>query len=81
MNNNIDADAISLNVYNAGKKDAVKEIINTIENEIEKSYTADYICNDNEETHIGTDVGYVADWFREYKKVLYKKYGIDNHSN
>ena len=73
-----DSILVGLGMYNSGKKDAVKEIIFTIENEINQSYSATYICDDDERTEIGTDVGYVADWFDKYKKVLCKKYGISN---
>lgn len=54
-------------------KEVVEEIIGTIEREIDKSpNNADYICEDG--TIIGTDVGYVYEWFEEYKDILRKKY-------
>lgn len=54
------------------KKEIIEELISTIEHEIECSSSTRYICED--ESIISTDVGYVSDWFNEYKHVLREKY-------
>ena len=56
-------------------KNVVKEILDTISNELKDSSSTMYVCDDST-TFINTDVGYVEDWFKEYKKYLYKKYDI-----
>ena len=50
----------------------VNELIATITEELDKSNTSKYICNDG--TVISTDVGYVEDWFKEYTDVLRRRY-------
>lgn len=54
--------------------DIVEEIIKLIESELESPETnsTEYHCENG--TNISTDVGYVYDWFDEYKEVLRKKY-------
>lgn len=52
----------------------IKELLNTISDELEKSTSTEYVCND--QTVIKTDVGYVEDWFKDYKKHVYEKYNI-----
>ncbi len=54
------------------KKCIVEEIILVIENELEKSSSTQYICEDD--SIISTDVGYIEDWFKEYKYILREKY-------
>nr|WP_185911976.1 hypothetical protein [Clostridium sp. Marseille-P7770] len=53
-------------------KDLIEELITTIEDEFNKSNSIRYYCNDG--TEIATDVGYVAEWFEEYKEVLRRRY-------
>lgn len=48
------------------------QLIITIENEIENSDSTRYICEDG--SIISTDVGYVYEWFDEYKHVLRERY-------
>ena len=48
----------------------INELIATITEELDLSSLTKYICKDG--TVICTDVGYVYDWFKEYKKVLKK---------
>lgn len=52
----------------------IHDLINTIQKEIDMSWSSIYECEDG--TEITTDVGYVYDWFQEYKEVIKKKYGI-----
>lgn len=54
------------------KNEIIEDMIKTIENEIKRSTQTRYICED--ESIISTDVGYVEDWFNEYKYVLREKY-------
>lgn len=54
-------------------KKVVEEIITTIENEIEESTSSTiYKCNGG--SFINTDVGFVNEWFEEYKYILQDKY-------
>ena len=50
----------------------VLEIIETIEKELEQSSATYYECIEGND--ICTDVGYVHDWFNEYKEMLKKRY-------
>lgn len=52
----------------------VKDIIDTIERELKNDETSsiEYVCEDG--TVIHTDVGYVYEWFNEYREVLRRKY-------
>lgn len=54
------------------RKELVEEIISTIDREIDNSLSAIYKCDDG--TEISTDVGYVYDWFKEYKEKLREKH-------
>lgn len=54
------------------KQEFVDELIKTIENELKNSSQTRYVCEDG--SLIGTDVGYVEEWFDEYKYVLREKY-------
>lgn len=57
------------------EKSIVSGIIKTIEKEFENSCSSiQYECEDG--TKIHTDVGYVEEWFEQYKEVLKKRYGI-----
>lgn len=62
------------NVTDCVKEDLIEEIITTIENELDdkRNTMAKYHCEDG--TVIITDIGYVVDWFEEYKDVLRRKY-------
>lgn len=53
-------------------KALVEDIIKTIEDELNQSNELYYRCKDGSE--ITTDVGYVEDWFNEYKDVLRERY-------
>ena len=53
-------------------KALVEDIIKTIEEELNQSNQLNYRCKDGSE--ITTDVGYVEDWFNEYKDVLRERY-------
>ena len=55
-------------------RETIKEIFNTISSELERSTNTEYVCED--QTIIKTDVGYVEDWFKDYKKHVYEKYQI-----
>lgn len=45
-----------------------EELLDKIQKELDLSTGTRYKCEDGTEIH--TDVGYVADWFREYIQVL-----------
>lgn len=65
--------SISIETSKQIKSEVVEEIIGTIERELDKATNnGDYICEDG--TTIETDVGYVYEWFDEYKEILRKKY-------
>jgi hypothetical protein len=53
----------------------ISDLIKTIEKEFD-SFEGDsiYLCEDG--TIIETDSGYVSEWFREYKEVIKRRYGI-----
>lgn len=53
-------------------RDAMEELITTIEKELNQSLSAIYKCEDN--SVISTDVGYVEEWFNEYKYVIRERY-------
>ena len=53
-------------------KALVEDIIKTIEEELNQSNQSYYRCKDGSE--ITTDVGYVEEWFNEYKDVLRERY-------
>lgn len=65
-----------MNNKNVTVKEAIKELISTIEDELDNSSSTEYCCEDD--TCIGTDVGYVEEWFDEYKLKLYKRYGLED---
>ena len=46
------------------------EISDAIDRELESSNNSEYKCKDGTEIH--TDVGYVYEWWNEYKKILQK---------
>ena len=48
----------------------MNEFIKLIEEELRNSSQTIYRCKDGTEIH--TDVGYIDDWFNEYKKVILK---------
>lgn len=50
------------------KINMVEEIIATIEGELGNSNSTDYTCED--QSVIPTDVGYVYDWFSDYKRKI-----------
>lgn len=54
------------------KSRVIRELIATIENEINSSSCTVYVCKDGQQ--ISTDVGYVKEWFDEYKQVLKDRY-------
>lgn len=54
------------------KEKIVLEIIETIEKELDQSSSVYYECIEGNE--ICTDVGYIEEWFNEYKKMLKKRY-------
>ena len=56
------------------QKELVKEIINTIEEELNQSSEIRYVCKDN--SIISSDVRCVKEWFNEYKYVLRERYKI-----
>ena len=56
------------------KRKVVKELIEQIEDEIEKSTDTKYVTIEGDV--ITADVGCIADWLEEYKKVLRKRYEI-----
>lgn len=61
-------------------KQIIKELIDTIELELSKSPSSmEYWCKDG--TLIEADVGYVLDWFDEYKLKLRERYGLDEEDN
>lgn len=53
-------------------RDAMEELITTIEKELNQSLSTIYKCEDN--SVISTDVGYVEEWFNEYKYIIREKY-------
>ena len=61
-------------MYELGRADerakVIKEISDTIDRELESSNNSEYKCKDGTEIH--TDVGYVYEWWNEYKKILQK---------
>lgn len=64
------------NETNTTKGDFIEEIICVIEEEIENSKDSYYITKEGNE--ISTDVGYVKEWFDEYKKVLRKRHSVSD---
>ena len=50
----------------------LEDIIHTIEKELKDSFSTSYECEDG--TAIGTDVGYIEEWFNKYKNKLRLKY-------
>lgn len=55
------------------KKEVVEEIINTIEEELASSDSScTYTCKEG--NNISTDIGYIYDWFEEYKEILRERY-------
>ena len=55
------------------KKEFIEELITTIEEEFEiPGCSTEYECKEG--NIISTDVGYVYEWFNEYKEVLRKRY-------
>lgn len=60
------------------KKEIIFRLIKSIEKEIENSGCCTYECEEG--TKISTDVGCVTEWFRKYKKVIKKRYGIKEDS-
>ena len=54
------------------KRKVIKELIEQIEEEIEKSTDAKYVTIEG--NIIIADVGCIADWMEEYKKILGKRY-------
>jgi len=54
------------------KRKVVKELIEQIEDEIEKSTDTKYVTIEGDA--ITADVGCIADWMEEYKKILEKRY-------
>lgn len=54
------------------KEKLVLDIIETIEKELDQSSSAYYECVEGNK--ICTDVGYIGDWFNEYKEMLKKRY-------
>lgn len=62
-------------LYNKDIQNTVIGIINTIEKELDINCgSCFYQCVEGNLIH--TDVGYVYEWFQEYKEVLKKRYGI-----
>lgn len=57
------------------KRNIIEELINTIESELSVSESFFYIPKDSDS--ITTDVGYIQDWFNEYKDILRKRYGLE----
>ena len=55
------------------------EFITRVENELNNSTSTDYRCIDG--TVIHTDVGYVEDWFKEWKKTLPKSAILNTRLN
>lgn len=53
------------------KRKVVKELIEQIEEEIEKSTDTKYVTIEGDV--ITADVGCIADWMEEYKKILEKR--------
>lgn len=53
-------------------KDVMEQLIGTIESELSRSSSTRYECADN--SVISTDVGYVKDWFNEYKYIIRERY-------
>lgn len=53
-------------------RDAMEELITTIEKELNQSLSTIYKCEDN--SVISTDAGYVEEWFNEYKYVIRERY-------
>lgn len=49
----------------------VKELLDKIERELDNSTSIKYICEDG--SVITTDVGYVEEWFVEYRKIIEKE--------
>lgn len=54
------------------KTKLVLEIIETIEKELAQSFSSYYECIEG--NGICTDVGYIGEWFNEYKEMLKKRY-------
>ena len=54
------------------EKTIIENLITTIEEELKNSTSTQYICENG--SVIDTDVGYVEDWFDEYKHVLREKF-------
>lgn len=54
------------------EKETAENIIETIERELKQSNDLYYKCEDG--TSIKTDVGYVYEWFQEYKEKIRNKY-------
>lgn len=57
---------------NKSPKEVIDDLINTIEREIQNSSSTCYRTAEGD--YIDTDVGYVYDWFKEYKDVLLLRY-------
>lgn len=53
----------------------IDEIIQTIDNELENSSSSTYKAQEGE---ITTDVGYIYEWWQEYRKFLKKRYNLND---
>lgn len=58
------------------KNSIVEEIIQTIEDEIDKSWSSEYLTKEGIKI-TGMDVNEVYDWFVEYKEILRQRYPED----
>ena len=64
------------NMYIAGKVQTVREIIDTIDKEIDDEKTTSIEYRTVEGEVIPTDVGYVNEWWKEYRKLLIKRFDL-----
>lgn len=53
----------------------IDEIIQTIDNELENSSSSIYNAQEGE---ITTDVGYIYEWWQEYRNFLKKRYNLND---
>ncbi len=60
-------------IDSANKKSIVEEIIQTIENELDASWSSEYVTKEGVKI-TSADSNEVYDWFNEYKKILRKRY-------
>ena len=58
--------------YISNRSGIIEELIKTVESELKESNDLNYKCKEG--SCICTDVGYVQEWFNEYKDILKDRY-------